>query len=136
MMAVSGKSAAQHGEVTATLAEHRIAAKKDTLVLDIAVRMTAGWHIGAVQPGVVGVPTELNWRLPASWRVLSSHWPTSTASVVGRDTSFEYRGPFTIKTTLVGDGSRTPGRIHVVLSYGICREVCIPGRIKLTYDVR
>ena len=97
---------------------------------------TPGWHIGAAQPGAIGVPTELTWRLPAGWRVLASRWPAQTSAVVGRDTVFEYRGPFAIETTLVTDGPQHSGPIQVVVSYGICRDVCLPGRLTLTYDVR
>ena len=98
--------------------------------------MTPGWHIGAKKPGVTGVPTELRWRLPAGWRVLESHWPAPTPAVAGRDTVFEYRGPFAIETTLVSDGPRRSGQIEAVMSYGICREVCMPGRLTLAYEVR
>ena len=134
--AVSGRAAAQRGSLTATLSGHRTTPTSDTLALRIAVQMTPGWHIGAAQPGAIGVPTELTWRLPAGWRVLASRWPAPTSAVVGRDTVFEYRGPFAIEATLVTDGPQHSGPIQVVVSYGICRDVCLPGRLTLTYDVR
>ena len=133
---VGERLAAQRGVLTATLTGHRTTPTSDTLALQIAVRMTPGWHIGAAKPGVIGVPTTLSWRLPAGWRVQAARWPAPAAVVVERDTVFEYREPFTIETTLVRSGSRSPVEIQAVMSYGICREVCIPGRLVLTYDVR
>ena len=133
---LSGSAAAQRGSLTATLAGHRKTPASDTLALRISVAMTPGWHIGAARPGSSGLPTELTWRLPPGWRLVATRWPAPTATVVGRDSVFEYRGPFTIETTIAMDGPRRSGPIQAVVSYGICREVCIPGRLTLTYDVR
>jgi thiol:disulfide interchange protein DsbD len=136
MSAIASRSDAQRGVLTAALTGPSTTATSDTLTLRIAVQMTPGWHIGAVRPGVTGVPTTLSWRLPAGWRVVASRWPAPASAVVGRDTVFEYRGPFTIETTLVRAGSRAPGTAQATLSYGICKDVCMPGRVTLTYDVR
>ena len=54
----------------------------------------------------------------------------------GRGTAFEYHGPFAIETTLVADGRPRSGTIEALVSYGLCRDVCIPGRLTLTYAVR
>lgn len=134
--ALGGRATAQRGSLTATLTGHRKAS--DTLALRIAVQMTPGWHIGAPRPGASGLPTELTWRLPPGWRVVASRWPTpaSTPSLGGRDTVFEYRGPFAIETTLVADGRPRSGTIEALVVYGLCRDVCIPGRLTLTYAVR
>ena len=133
--ALSGRAAAQRGSLRATMTGRRTSPTSDTLALRIAVRMTPGWHIGAARPGKSGVPTELKWRLPPGWRVVASHWAAPTSAVVGRDTVFEYRRPFAIATTLVADARARSGPIQAVLSYGICRDVCIPGRLTLTYYV-
>ena len=133
---LSGRAAAQRGALPASMTGHRSSPRSDTLSLRIAVQMTPGWHIGAAQPGKFGVPTELKWRLPAGWRVLASRWPRPTSAVVGRDTVFQYDGPFTIETTLVTHGPRHAGPVQAHLSYGICRDVCIPGRLTLTYEAR
>src|SRR4051794_35376646 len=61
---VSAPATAQRGSLNATLTAHRVSPTSDTLTLHIAVRMTTGWHIGAARPGMIGVPTELTWRLP------------------------------------------------------------------------
>ena len=134
--ALSGRAAAQRGSLTAKLTGHRATPTSDTLRLRIIARMTPGWHVGAAKPGKSGVPTEVKWQLPAGWRILTSRWTPPTSAVVGRDTVFEYRGPFAIETTVVTSGPRRTGRVQALLSYGICRDECIPGRLTLKYDVR
>ena len=134
--ALSGPAAAQRGSLTATLAGRRTTPTSDTLTLRIVARMTPGWHVGAAKPGKSGVPTEVKWRLPAGWRILRSRWSPPTPAVVGRDTVFEYRGPFAIETVVVTPGRRRSGEVQALLTYGICKNVCIPGRLTLTYHVR
>ena len=133
---MSVRAAAQRASLAATLTGHRRTLTSDTLTLRIDVQMTPGWHIGAPRPGASGLPTELTWQLPAGWQLVESRWPAPTVTVVGRDTVFEYRGPFAIETSVLMDGPRRAGPIQVVISYGICREMCIPGRLTLTYDAR
>jgi DsbC/DsbD-like thiol-disulfide interchange protein len=136
MAAVSGTAAAQRGALNATLTGRRTSLASDTVALRIALQMTPGWHIGAAKPGKFGVPTVLTWGLPAGWRVLAERWAAPTRSVVGRDTVFEYRGPFTIDATLVTQGGKRSGPVEAVVAYGICRDVCMPGQLTLTYMVR
>ena len=134
--AFSARATAQRGALTGALTGHRTRPGSDTLALRIAVQMTPGWHVGAGRPGASGVPTELTWRLPTGWRVLATRWSAPTPRVAGRDTVFEYHGPFTIDATLVTGGRKRSGPIKADLSYGICRDVCIPGRLTLTHEVR
>ena len=133
--AVSGPALAQRGTLTGTMSGRRMSPTSDTVMLHIDLRMTPGWHVGAVEPGKIGVPTELTWQFPAGWRVVASHWSPPTATVVGRDTVLEYRAPFSISSILVTGQANHSGAIKAVIAYGICREVCIPGRLTLTDEV-
>ena len=107
----------------------------DTLAIRIALRMTPGWHVGSSHPGVIGVPSRVQWTLPGGWRVAEERWATPTQDIVGKDTSFVYAEPFAIDVSLVRPPQSHGGSVQAVLSYGICRDVCIPGRITLTSNV-
>ena len=135
-MALGGSAAAQRPSLSATIAGRRTTPASDTLTLRITARMTPGWKVGAAKPGKSGVPTALEWRLPDGWRVVASRWTPPTPAVVGRDTVFESHGPFAIETTVVTKGRRRSGPVAALITYGICRDVCIPGRLTLTYHVR
>jgi thiol:disulfide interchange protein DsbD len=97
----------------------------------VAVTITDGWHIGARTPGVVGIPTRLEWQLPKGWSVVSEVWPRPEAALVGRDSAFTYSGSLTIRASLVGPRAVSRESVQAVLSYGICREMCIPGQVTL-----
>ena len=128
--------AVQRGSLAASLTGYRTAPTSDTVALRIAVRMTPGWHIGAEKPGSSGVPTTLTWQLPAGWRVVATRWPAPTPAVVGRDTVFEYARPFAIEATLVTQARRRSGPIQALVTYGLCKDMCIPGRLTLKQYVR
>ena len=134
--AMSGRAIAQRGSLTATLTGGRTTPASDTVALRIAVRMTPGWHVGAEQPGKSGVPTRLTWQLPAGWRVVATRWSPPTSALAGRDTVFEYGGPFAIETTLVTEGGRRSGTVEAFVTYGLCKDVCMPGRLTLKHEVR
>jgi len=133
---LSGRAAAQRGSLNARLTGHRTTPTSDTVALVIAVRMTPGWHVGAEQPGESGVPTRLTWKLPAGWRVVATRWSPPTSSLVGRDTVFEYRRPFAIETKVVTEGRRRSGTVQALVTYGLCKDVCMPGRLTLKQEVR
>lgn len=136
LISLSGSAAAQRGTLTGTLTGHRTHPAGDTLALQITMQITPGWHIGAGKPGRVGVPTVLKWQFPPGWRVITSHWPTPTATIIGRDTVFEYRGVLRVETIAVTAGPDRPRQVRALVSYGICREVCIPGRLELAYEAQ
>lgn len=123
----------QRPHLDATIDRVAGTATDTSLSLRIAITMSPGWHIGARRPGAVGEPTHLAWRLPPGWRLVDEHWPAPLQETTGRDTSFTYIGSLGVDASLAK--ARTVGRapIQVVLSYVICREVCIPGRVTLTY---
>jgi DsbC/DsbD-like thiol-disulfide interchange protein len=136
LTAISGRAIGQRGSLTATLAGGRTTPASDTVALRIVVRMTPGWHVGAEQPGKSGVPTRLTWQLPTGWRVVATRWSPPTSALAGRDTVFEYGGPFAIETTLVTEGRRRSGMVQALVTYGLCKDVCMPGRLTLKHEVR
>jgi len=82
------------------------------------------------------VPTRLTWTLPAGWRVVATRWSPPTPALAGRDTVFEYGKPFVIETTLVTEGRRRSGTVQALVTYGLCKDVCMPGRLTLKHEVR
>jgi thiol:disulfide interchange protein DsbD len=102
----------------------------------IATTITPGWHIGAQQPGVVGIPTKISWRLPEGWQLAAVEWPPPTRVLAGRDTLFEYRGSLALEAKLVPSRQQRTGTIQATIAYGICKDVCIPGWLTLSTKSR
>lgn len=132
--AVNVMPQAQRPNLVATIERVRDAATDSSMSLRIAITMSPGWHIGATTPGAVGVPTRLSWRLPPGWHLIDESWPTPNHEIVGRDTAFTYSGSLVVVASAARERTARRASIQVVLSYVICREICIPGRVTLTYD--
>jgi len=105
----------------------------ETRTLRITLRMPPGWHIAGPQPTAIGLPTRLGWHLPRGWRVRDERWPTAVREVVGRDTTYTYDRPVQVDVVLARDRDAARGPMEVVISYGLCREVCVPGQLALSY---
>ena len=100
----------------------------------LSLVVSSGWHIGAEQPGAVGLPTRVTWEVPAGWRVLRTRWPAPQREAEGRDTVATYAGRVEIDAVLDTPSPARPGPVRATVSYGLCRDVCIPGRVAATLD--
>jgi thiol:disulfide interchange protein DsbD len=127
---------AQRASLTGTMRVDRAASGGDTIVVRIAAQIPQGWHIGAPRPGATGIPTRVTWTLPKGWRIASVQWPPSTRTVAGSDTAFEYRAPITIDARVMTNRGERVGTIEATVSYGICKDVCIPGWLTLRTNLR
>lgn len=107
----------------------RLKGGSDT-VMDVRIKVwiETGWHIGAPKPGRFGLPSHLDWQLPNGWRVIDERWPRPMLQVAGRDTSCVYKDSV-IVSAVVAKARGVTGSIAALLTYGVCRDVCIPGRI-------
>jgi DsbC/DsbD-like thiol-disulfide interchange protein len=94
--------------------------------------VSPGWHIAAEQPGTAGLPTRIAWQAPSGWQLTAVRWPVPRRQVDGRDTLYTYDGRVMIDAEFTAPLTLPRGPIRAVVSYGLCRDVCIPGRVALS----
>jgi DsbC/DsbD-like thiol-disulfide interchange protein len=104
------------------------------LRVHVTLDVSPGWHIGAPHNGTTDLPTRLSWRLPKGWSVLNTSWPQPKRLIAGRDTTFTFAGRVEIDAMLEASSAKDRGSVGVVVSYGVCRDVCIPGHMLLTLE--
>lgn len=98
-------------------------------------RLDPGWHIYWQNPGDAGEPPKVQWVLPPGFTSGPILWPQparlGTGSVV--DYGYENRvllmAP--IEQSASSPASSTPG-IGADVKYIVCREMCIPGKARVT----
>ena len=99
------------------------------------------WHTYWSNPGT-GLPTSLEWKLPAGWTAGGIQWPApmilkdSKANVVGNG----YEGELFLPVTLTPPADLPPGTsvdLTAVADWLMCADVCIPGSapVSLTLPV-
>ena len=98
-----------------------------TVWLGLSIEHAPHWHTYWKNPGDSGLPTTLNWQLPAGVTAGDIAWPTPQRLPVGPLVNYGYEGrlllpvPLTV-ASVAGDA------LDVKLSaqWLVCKDVCIP----------
>jgi thiol:disulfide interchange protein DsbD len=122
----------------ALYAESATIAPGNTLWLDLHFAIAPGWHIYWRNPGDSGLPTEIDWTLPAGFSAGATEWPAPERFALGPIVNYGYAGstdllmPIAVPATF---DSATGAHLDATVSYLACSEICIPGSAKLGLDV-
>ncbi len=103
----------------------------------VRLEIAPGWHIYGKDPGEVGLPTRLAWKVDGA-TVGEIAWPEPIAfpdPAVGI-TSHGYAGSVLLASPLeVAPWSERTRMARVDVDYLACADVCIPGKLSLARDV-
>jgi len=134
--AVGGAAAAAPSAVVSTpqvraeLVAHApegVAAGKP-LWLGLKIDHQPHWHTYWKNPGDSGLPTTLEWTLPAGWQVGSIQWPTPQRLPIGPLMNYGYEGTLLLPVAVTAVGAAADGSVQVRLraEWLVCKDVCIP----------
>jgi thiol:disulfide interchange protein DsbD len=111
------------------------------LTVGLRLKHQHEWHTYWQVPGDSGLPTQINWKLPAGFTAGPIEWPHPRRLPVGPLMNFGYEGETLLLTTIqvpadVKAGS--PVTLNAKAEWLECREVCIPGdaEVALTLPVK
>ena len=110
--------------------------------LQVGVRLTHDdeWHTYWQVPGDSGLPTQINWSLPAAMVAGPIEWPHPHRLPTGPLVNFGYEGDTLLLTTLQVPANLTGQAItlNAKAEWLECKDVCIPGSadLKLTLPVK
>jgi suppressor for copper-sensitivity B len=137
----TARAAASSPWIETEQAAIRLVAGKDALgaeaevALGLEFRLKPGWKLYWRHPGEAGVPPSFDWsgsRNLAAMRVL---WPAPRrVSIEGID-SFVYLDEVILPLRARAADLGRPLELRLALSYGICREICIPYDETLSLDL-
>ncbi|HRD83695.1 MAG TPA: protein-disulfide reductase DsbD family protein, partial [Rubrivivax sp.] len=129
-----GARAATHQVVTpqvrAELLAHApagVAAGK-TLQLGLLIEHQPHWHTYWKNPGDSGLPTTMQWQLPAGFVAGDIDWPTPRKLPIGPLMNFGYEGRLLLPVPVqvpAGFSSQTL-EVRLDAQWLVCKEVCIP----------
>ena len=90
------------------------------------------WHTYWKNPGDSGLPTVLEWTLPAGVRAGDIAWPLPKKIPIGNLANYGYEGTVLLPVPLTIDSTFQPGplsadlEIRLRASWLVCRQECIP----------
>lgn len=103
----------------------------------VKFRLKDGWHIYSSNPGEIGLPTSVKWRLPAGVRIENERWSPGKDFVNngivqnGYDDKAYYLAEIKIPENMKGKAD-----IYGQISWLACREECIKEKFILTSACR
>jgi thiol:disulfide interchange protein DsbD len=111
------------------------------LTVGLRLKHENEWHTYWQVPGDSGLPTQIQWQLPAGFNAGPIAWPHPKRLPVGPLMNFGYEGETLLLTTVqvpAGLPVGTPVTLNAKASWLECKDVCIPGdaQVKLTLPVK
>ena len=123
-----------HGTVD-LIAESQWIAPGNETYFGLNFQLEKGWHIYWVNPGDSGQPPRVEWHIPAGLSAGELEWPaprrlgTSTIVDFGYDNAVMLLVQLRASSTLpMNQAARLDAELKVL----VCREICIPGKAKVS----
>ncbi len=97
-------------------------------------QLDPGWHIYWTNPGDSGEPPKVNWQLPSGVQAGDLQFPAPHRIADHGMTDYGYEGEAVLlsKLTIPGGGTSNNAEIAADVRYLVCREVCIPGKDRVS----
>jgi thiol:disulfide interchange protein DsbD len=119
-------------------AEGSTVAAGQTLWVDVHLAVAPGWHVYWKNPGDSGLPTEIDWALPAGFSAGPINWPLPERFQLGPIANYGYAGDVDLLVPIdapAGLDAAAPAHLGATVKYLVCAEICIPGEAKLALDL-
>ena len=120
--------------VEAELVSEKSAAKAGTPVtVGLKLRMEPQWHTYWKNPGDSGLPTKIEWLLPAGWKAGPIQWPYPHPLPVGPLMNYGYEDEVVLLTELTPPADAPVGAapIKARAEWLVCKDICIPEKGEL-----
>ena len=105
----------------------------DTIWAGMDLKMDAGWHTYWKNSGVAGLPTKIEWTLPAGVTAGEVLWPLPQVIPPAEVTTYGYENEVMLLVPLVFATNSQPGPVVLKanVSWLECQDQCVPGSTKV-----
>ena len=96
--------------------------------LGLKIQHAPHWHTYWKNPGDSGLPTTMEWQLPAGVQAGEIEWPTPAKLPLGPLLNFGYEGTLLLPVAITVPAGFTGDTLDVKLraDWLVCKDVCIP----------
>ena len=95
------------------VAEKSAAQAGKPVMLGLKLRMEPQWHTYWKNPGDSGLPTKIDWILPAGWKAGPIQWPYPHPLPVGPLMNYGYEDEVVLLTEITPPANATPGSVPI-----------------------
>jgi thiol:disulfide interchange protein DsbD len=128
-MALPGQAVVTTDQVRAELVAHAPQGLQpgQPVWLGLYIRHAPHWHTYWKNPGDSGLPTTLQWTLPAGASAGEIDWPTPRKLPIGPLVNYGYEGDLLLPVPLtLAAAPGAPLQVKLRADWLVCKEVCIP----------
>src|ERR1700722_15497495 len=111
------------------IAEGKSVTPGQKLQLGLREEIQPGWHTYWLNPGDSGLPTTIDWTLPAGFKVEPIAWPTPKRIPYGPLVSYGYEGQVVLPGSVDVPADVQPGQSLTLTGHAswlVCSDVCVP----------
>src|SRR6267154_1441352 len=104
------------------------------LTVALRLAMQRGWHTYWQNPGDSGLPTTLEWKLPAGLSAGPIQWPVPRVLPVGPLVNYGYEGEVLLLVDIAAAPdflSKNTTTLSARADCLVCKEICIPEGVDL-----
>jgi len=116
--------------VTAELVAERSAVQPgQSLQIGLRLQHIPHWHTYWRNPGDSGLPTTIDWQLPAGSQVGEIEWPAPKRLPIGPLVNYGFEGDLLLPLRFTAPADARPGsdlRLRAEARWLVCHDVCIP----------
>lgn len=130
---------AVHGEEAETPAGERVrliaapqAAPGEPLLAGVEMRLAPGWHTYWRKTGDSGLAPRFDWSASANVASVDLRWPAPRRFDEPGDATFGYENEVVWPVLVRAADPAKPVTLRLTMSYGVCRDICVPGEAHLT----
>jgi len=128
--ASQGSGTVRTDHVTAELVAERDAVQPgQSLQIGLRLQHIPQWHTYWRNPGDSGLPTSIDWQLPAGASVGDIEWPAPKRLPIGPLVNYGYEGELLLPLRFTAPAGAQPGqdlRLRAEARWLVCHDVCIP----------
>ena len=100
-----------------------------TFYVGLRIQPEDGFHTYWKHPGVVGVPTGIEWHLPEGWQAGGIEWPAPEVVMMGPYPAHGYKGDVLLPTAIRVPAGAEAGEVTLRgdARWMCCADTCHPG---------
>src|SRR5262245_14011193 len=109
-----------------------------SFTIGLLLRMAPGWHTYWKFSGDAGLPTELKWKLPPSWKIGDIQWPIPLKTIDPGDIeTYGYENEVLLMQEITPPPKLDVSsvKLSTEANWLVCEKICIPGSATLQLDL-
>ncbi len=107
----------------------------ETATLGLRLKHDPQWHTYWLNPGDSGMPTTIQWKLPAGFKAAPIQWPVPKRIPLAPMMNHGYDGEIVLPVQVTVPKDWPPGqeaKLAARADWLVCKDVCLPGGADLT----